>query len=56
MLPTLYPGASDEMKNCGPAMSPTQYAIKINEMTVGFLVKPATFEVTSERDNGRFAT
>jgi hypothetical protein len=56
MLPTVYPGASDEMKNCGPAMFPTQYSMKINEITVVFLVKPATFDVTSDRDNGRFAT
>lgn len=37
-------------------MLPVQYEIKMSDITVVFLVKPATFDVTSDKDNGRLAT
>lgn len=38
--PVLYPGASEEIKNCGAMMLATQYAMNISALTVVFLVWP----------------
>jgi hypothetical protein len=51
-----YPGASDEMKNTGPAMAPTQYTTKFMARTTVRFAKSATFDVTMDRERVRLAT